>query len=184
MSWLEYQNNTMDMGPHTITKYLLENYSFKRIIDLGCGSGNDTLYLLDNGKEVIGIDAFLNEEEILKRASHKESLELINDTFENVTLPKSDCILSLYALSFCKKDYFTDLMNKIYESLYDKGLLVANIFGERDDRHLDDDIITLNKEEILTILKLYDILKWDEYEYDRDRDQSHIHYYEFIARKK
>ena len=37
------------------------------IIDLGCGSGNDTLYLIERGKKVIPCDYSKNEYIIFKR---------------------------------------------------------------------------------------------------------------------
>ena len=63
-------------------------------------------------------------------------------------------------------------------------MFVGNLFGDRDYRRNRTDINTFTKEEVLNLLKDYDIKKWKEQEYIRDSDSTHWHYFDFVVTKK
>lgn len=185
MSWTEYQESTYRTKPNYLTVYLANNLSFNTVIDLGCGSGNDTVYLLKKGKKVTAIDAYLNEDYILNRITNEtiNNLTMIKDTMENIQLPKSDVILSLFVLPFCNPSQFNEVWQKVTSSINKNGYLVSNLFGERD-HHKEFNRPTFTKDEVLDLLKDFEIIKWKEQEYTRESDNTHWHYYDFIARKK
>lgn len=185
MNWSTYQENTFRTKPNYLSVFLANKLEFKTLVDLGCGSGNDTVYMLKKGKIVTAIDGSLNEKYITSRINDEEKkrLSLIKSDFESVSIPKTDAILALFALPFCKPSEFSNLWNKLDKSLDIGGILVANLFGERD-WHLNDDRVTNHtKEEVLALLKNYEILKWKEQEYTKDIDNTHWHYYDFVAKK-
>ncbi len=185
MNWELYQENTFRTKPNYLTVFLVNKLEFKTVVDLGCGSGNDTVYMLKRGKVVTAIDGSLNESYILDRISDedKKRLTLDRSNFEEVVIPKTDVVLSLFSLPFCKPSEFNKLWNKIDNALDKDGIIVANLFGERDWHKSDKRVSTHTKEEVLALLKDYEILKWKEQEYTREIDNTHWHYYDFVAKK-
>ncbi len=185
MNWSSYQENTFRTKPNYLSVYLANNLEFNTLVDLGCGSGNDTVYMLKKGKRVTAIDGSLKEEYITSRINDDEKtrLTLVNSNFENVIIPKSDAILSLFSLPFCKPSEFNNLWSKIDKALDKGGILAANLFGERDWHMNDERVSNHTKEQVLELLRNYEIIKWKEQEYTREVDDTHWHYYDFVARK-
>lgn len=185
MDWKSYQENTFRTKPNYLTVHLINKLNFNSVVDLGCGSGNDTVYMLKKGKKVTAIDGSLNEEFIISRINEDEQKRLVLDShnFEDVLIPKTDVVLSLFSLPFCKPSEFNNLWNKINNALDKDGIIVANLFGERDWHMNDERVSNHTKDEVLDLLKDYEILKWKEQEYTRESDNTHWHYYDFIAKK-
>ena len=53
----KYYENTEDALPHPmVKKFINMNIKPKNAIDLGCGAGRDTIYLIKNGWKVLSID--------------------------------------------------------------------------------------------------------------------------------
>lgn len=92
--------------------------------------------------------------------------------------------MACFSLSFCHPSYFHSLWNEITMSLNEGGILIGNLFGDRDYRRNRIDINTFSKEEVFKLLQDYDIKKWKEQEYIRDSDSTYWHYFDFIAKKK
>ena len=44
--WTSYQNKTYNNDVCKLLVYFLKNYKIDNVIDLGCGSGNETVYML------------------------------------------------------------------------------------------------------------------------------------------
>ncbi len=100
VNWNEYQKKTYRTKPNYLAVFLANKMEFNSIIDLGCGSGNDSVYMLKKGKQVISVDESLNEEYILDRITKEEfkNLTMIKKKFEDLDLPLVDCIFSAFAL--------------------------------------------------------------------------------------
>lgn len=73
------QNRTRDLD-REVTIQTLDKYNFTHVIELGCGTGKNTLHLLEKAQSIIGLDF---SEEMLKKAKEK-----IND--ERVSFLKTD----------------------------------------------------------------------------------------------
>lgn len=80
-------------------------------IDLGCGAGSDTIYLIEHNWNVLAIDSTDVEGIIRKKISDKNQNQFCFEVqkFEDLHLPKSDLIISNNALSFCDKKYFYNM---------------------------------------------------------------------------
>ena len=48
--WSNYQNSTYGNNVSNLLINFLNNHNVSNAIDLGCGSGNDTLYLINTNK--------------------------------------------------------------------------------------------------------------------------------------
>lgn len=126
----EFYKNTKNAMPHdNIKKFIEMKVKNGTAIDLGCGVGRDTIFLIENNWNVTAIDredtrsiieANLNLEE-LKR------FKFICQNFENIKLERNDLIVSNYSISFCSKNYFYDFWTKIVNSI-NKGRIFCRKF--------------------------------------------------------
>ena len=135
-NWAKYYDKTKKDKPRNNIKKFLENIKIKptNAIDLGCGSGNDTIYLIQNNCNVLGIDKENVEEIIRERLSQDKQkyFQFEKQKFENLKIPNTDLIIANFSLSFCKKEYFTLMWQKIVESINLNGYFVGTIFGIND----------------------------------------------------
>lgn len=184
MDFKDYQERYFRTNPNYLAVYIANNLEFKTVIDLGCGSGNETVYFLKKGKEVIAVDKVINKEYFYSRIKDNKALTLVECAFEDFEFKKVDAIFATFALSFCEVDKFLELWNKLYEYLPSGGILAANLFGERDYFASDETVNVFNKDEVLNLLSKYDVIKFKEQEYDQDATVKHRHYYDFVAIKK
>jgi len=69
--WAEYydsnENKTRDLDK-TSTIEILSNYNFETVLELGCGTGKNTLWLLTQAKKIIALDF---SQKMLNRAKKK-----------------------------------------------------------------------------------------------------------------
>lgn len=116
----KYYENTENALPHLMVKKFIDmNNNPKYAIDLGCGAGRDTIYLIKNGWKVLAIDKE-NTEEII--ASKLDCEELKNfdfkcQEFENIELEKNNLLVANFSIPFCNKKYFNEFWNKISDSI-------------------------------------------------------------------
>ena len=61
------QNKTRDLDQR-VTKEVLSKYSFQSVVELGCGTGKNTLWLLEQSEQIIGLDF---SQEMLNKAKAK-----------------------------------------------------------------------------------------------------------------
>ena len=85
-NWTSYQNRTYNNDVCKLLIYFLKNYKINNAIDLGCGSGNETVYMIKNGVKVEAIDRQLNKEFILNRLNdkEKEKISFLEQEFESI----------------------------------------------------------------------------------------------------
>ena len=67
------ENRTRDLDK-TATIETLKNYDFESVLELGCGTGKNTKWLLEKAKQIIGLDF---SQEMLKKAKEKISDESV-----------------------------------------------------------------------------------------------------------
>ena len=70
--WTNYQIKTCGDAVCSLLIEFLDNHKIDNAIDLGCGSGNETVYMIKNGIKVLAIDRQLNQDFILNRLSKDE----------------------------------------------------------------------------------------------------------------
>ena len=183
--WKDYQNKTYNNEVCKLLVYFLKKYKINNAIDLGCGSGNETVYMLKKGIRVTAIDRQLNRNFILDRLSEeeKENVKFLEQEFESINFEKTDAIMSFFSIPFCNPDKFQELWDKIYDSLNDNGYFVGQLFGDRDGWKDNEQINTFTIEEVKKYLEKYKILKLDEIEFIRESDNKKWHFYNIIAKK-
>ncbi len=127
----KFYENTKNAMPHdNIKKFVEMKTKTGKAIDLGCGAGRDTIFLIKNNWNVTAIDredtqniieANLNTEDLKK-------FKFMFQNFENINLYKSDLIVSNFSIPFCSKNYFNDFWNKIVNSINNGRILCWKFF--------------------------------------------------------
>ena len=173
-NWTNYQAKTYGNNICNLLIEFLNEYKVNNAIDLGCGSGNETVYMIKKGINVLAIDRQLNKDFILNRLSENERklISFEECSFEKVKLPKAELLVAFFSIPFCKPRNFDNLWDKIYNSIEDNGYFVGQLFGDRDSWNDVDTINTFSMEEIKLYLKKYKIIKFEEVEYIREIDNK------------
>lgn len=184
--WTNYQTKTYGDNVCNLLIEFLDKYKVDNAIDLGCGSGNETVYMIKNGIKVLAIDRQLNQNFILSRLSddEKKLISFKESSFEDIELPKTQMLTAFFSIPFCNPDNFDELWNKIYNSIEDNGYFVGQLFGDRDAWNVVDSINTFPIDKVKEYLKKYKIIKLEEVEFVRESDNKKWHYYDIIAQKK
>ncbi len=130
----KYYENTEDALPHPMVKKFIDmNMKPKNAIDLGCGAGRDTIYLIKNGWEVLSIDRE-DTKEIISSRLNKEEIKKFRfncQNFEDIELEKNNLLVANFSIPFCNKDYFNEFWNKINDSILKERILCWKLFWNK-----------------------------------------------------
>jgi len=127
----KYYDNTQIEIPHkNIKKFIDMKINPQDAIELGCGAGRDTLYLIKNNWNVLAIDRENTQEIITKRLNDEElkRFKFIMQNFESVELGKCNLIVANFSLPFCNKNKFNELWNKIENSISSNRIFCWEFF--------------------------------------------------------
>lgn len=126
--WDEYHKVTNNIPPRKNIVSFVNNHKglSGNAIDIGCGAGNDTIYLIQNNWNVLAIDGIDVANSIIEKLNDKERSKFTFQVqkFEELKLPNCDLIVSNNALSFCNKEYFYIMWKKICNSIKSNGFFV------------------------------------------------------------
>ena len=188
----KYYDNTESDMPKNNVKYFVEKIQCKpsNAIELGCGAGNDTVYLIKNGWNVIAIDRENVENRITKRLNKKQlkKFEFQRQNFENIELQQNNLIVANYCLPFCDRNCFEQLWRKISDSIITEGYFIGNFFGENDSwKETKKEMAFLTEKQVKKLFKEFEIIKFKEIEKDGLTGMGkvkHWHIFNVIAKKK
>jgi tellurite methyltransferase len=161
-------------------------------VDLGCGTGRDTVELLRRGWRVLAIDA---EAEAIHRLLRRGDLDSDSAVrlatrvarFENAGWPEADLINSSYALPFCPPHQFGAVWHRVVASLRPGGRFSAQLFGDRDGWATQPDMSFQTREDAEELLRGLEVEHFDEVEEDGQTavgDPKHWHLFQVVARKR
>lgn len=187
----KYYEATESDRPRKNIKYCIECIKLKptNAIDLGCGQGNDTWYLIKNGWNVVGIDREDVEERIRNRLSKKEQLlfHFSLQEFENLKLSKTNLVIANFSLSFCNHKKWKDTWKTIEEAIVKEGYFVGTFLGDRDSwARTRTEMTFFSKEEAEALFQNFKIIVFDEMETDKPTAlgrEKHWHFFSIIAQK-
>lgn len=129
-----YYKNTENELPHdNIKQFIKMELQTGNAIELGCGAGRDTIYLIKNNWNVLAIDRENTEERISKKLDKKELLKFRfqRQDFEDIILEKNNLIVANFSLPFCKKDNFNELWSKITNSILPNRIFCGEFFWNK-----------------------------------------------------
>lgn len=189
----EYYKKTENSKPNFLIKKLINNVEIKQknAVDLGCGAGRDTLYLIKNGFKVLAIDKE-DTSKIISKKLNSEELKRFKfkcQAFEDVEIKENNLLVANFSIPFCNKNYFKSFWNKIGNSILENGYFVGNFLGVNDSwTKTKKDMVFLTKEEVLDLFKNnFEIIFFKEVEKDEKTVlgvMKHWHIYNVIAKKK
>ena len=99
-----------------------------KILDLGCGTGNETLYLSGLGYNVTGVDF---SDEMLAIAKAKDPITTyINQDLDNLKFPENsfDHAIAVGALHYLPKTNVPKCLGNIYKILRPEGLIFVKVW--------------------------------------------------------
>jgi SAM-dependent methyltransferase len=105
-------------------------------IDLGFGSGTDTIELLRRGWRVLAVDQEEAAARFLEKrlpARNRASVTTLVAPLEGLELPSCDLIYASYSLPFCSPAAFPVLWASIRAALVPGGHFAGQLFGDRDE---------------------------------------------------
>lgn len=188
--WENYHNITENKPPRKNIVHFISNYNITgNAIDLGCGSGSDTIFLIKNNWNVLSIDSSDVEERIRSKLTYNEQEKLRFEVqkFEKLKLSKCDLLIANNSLPFCDKNYFQQMWAEICLNIKDNGYFVGNFFGINDEWNTKNDKRTfLSKEEVIKLFSGFEIIEMQEIEKDKptaEGKMKHWHTFEIIAQK-
>lgn len=161
----EYFNSTLNVDmTNTYKPFLKLVPKDGKILDLGCGSGRDSMNFMKLGYEVTAVDG---AKELAKKASVLLGKEVILSTFEELELKeKFHGIWACASLLHIKREDLKTVLNNLYNNLDDNGVFYMSFkYGEKeyvDDKNryfncfTDESIISfINENTKYNILGLY-----------------------------
>jgi len=137
-NWPEFQKRTLDEQPRKMLKKALEFFGeFAGFaVDLGCGSGLDTIALVEHGWSVYAVDStpdgFKNI--MAKLPQDKQSkVTCVESSFEDIVIPEADLVYSSFSIPFCKPEAFDAFWGRIVDAIRPGGRFSGNLFGVKDE---------------------------------------------------
>lgn len=124
-----------------LDRFATERTGFRGFaIDLGCGSGRDTVEILRRGWHVLGIDSHPAALEALRAraasmpgdANQHLETRLAGFGDPGLALPDADLINSSFALPGCPPDRFPVLWRRIVAALRPGARFSGQLYGDRD----------------------------------------------------
>jgi SAM-dependent methyltransferase len=189
-NWEAYYQRREGQPPRATLLKALQRFSMPgTAVDLGCGSGLDTLALLRQGWRVLASDseaqALLWLDKIVPNEV-RDRLEVRQAMFETIDLPACDLVNASVSLPFCAPEQFDGLWGKIVTALGQNGRFAGHFFGDRDSWSDNPHMTFHTAAQVQTLLAAFTIEWLDEQEYEEKRpngEWKHWHLFEVVARK-
>lgn len=184
-----YDNTKNAKANYTVRKFIELNVEPGNAVDIGCGAGRDTVCLIKKGWNVLAIDIENVESLITSKLSEKElkQFKFLRQKFEYIELEKNNLIVANFSLSFCNKNNFKKLWDKINDSMLKEGYFVGNFFGVNDEwKKTKVEMTFLTKLQVIELFKGFKIIEFKEVEKDDFTglcNMKHWHIFNVIAKK-
>lgn len=158
-------------------------------IDLGSGSGRDTVEILRRGWPVLAIDA--SEDAIDKLRNRKDlpekaKIETQLSRYEDMELPSADLVNAGFSLPLCPKVAFPKVWSKVLGALRHSGRFSGQLYGEKDSWAGDPSLTHLTRGEIIDLLEDFSVEYFSEEEEDSVTPRGvmkHWHIFHIVAQK-
>ena len=155
-------------------------------LDLGCGAGRDTRYLLAHDFTVTAVDTEAASLAALA-ALPRERLHLVQSSFEDFVFTSYDLINAHFALPFTQKAQFSAVFARLKAALKPGGIFVGQFFGVNDTWNTPETTMTfLTHEQALAQLADLELVEFEEEDQDgmtARGEAKHWHVYHIIARQ-
>lgn len=171
--------------------YIIKDLKFlpKIALDIGCGAGRDSIFLIDKNIKVESIDKSKPEVQILKnKVKHNPNIKIYTKRIQDFNFKKYDLINAQWSLPFLPRNDFELILAKIYKSLNQGGFFAGQFFGVNDEWNTpkNANMTFITKKEAKAFLKQYEEIQFNEtkeYGFDRENNPKFWHFFEFVVRK-
>ncbi len=188
--WDSYYKKLADKPPRPLLVRALsygEDFQYKDALDIGAGTLNDSVHLLEEGWNVTAIDSSKEFLEYANAISHTK-FKAINVPIEKYEFDKTfNLVNAQFVLPFINKTIFKDVFPKIVSLLDTGGIFCGQFFGMKDEWNTTSTQMTfLTEEEIRLFLNGFKVISLKEVEEDKETaagNMKHWHVYHFIAIK-
>ncbi len=158
-----------------------------RAIDLGCGSGIDTLAMLRRGWHVLAIDA---EREAIDRLEARVPTDLTGlletrvSRMEDAELPATDLVHASFSLFFCDPARFPEVWRWIADAVAGGGRFVGELLGDRDTWAPEDDISAFTEPQARALFDGWTVERFEveDEEGEACSGPKHWHVFHVVAR--
>lgn len=186
--WEDFYTRTKDRPPWPL---LLEAVSLlsqrKDALDLGCGAGRDTRYLLEQGFQVTAVDNDPHAIVVMGELS-QDRLRVVQSSFETFDFETYDLVNAHFALPFLPVEHFHLVFARIKQALGTGGLFVGQFFGVNDEWNTPGNQMTfLTREQAEAELEGLRVIEFREEDTDShvaDGTPKHWHVFHIIAQKE
>jgi SAM-dependent methyltransferase len=186
--WSRYYDAAGDEPRETLLAALKRFTEPGLAIDLGCGTGRDTVELLRRGWHVVAIDS---EEEAIRRLRAKTGDDARLKTqvarYDDAALPSCDLVNASWSLPFCPPDVFGVVWERIVSAFCPGGRFCGQLFGDRDEWTTEDDMTFHTRAEAEELLSDFELEWFNEVEEDGKTalgQAKHWHVFNLVARKR
>ena len=188
----DFLERTKDQQPSTWLSLVVEAMDGRsgNALDLGCGAGRDTRFLLEKGFRVTAVD---KEGEVKKYlcALPQEHLRVVVSRFEDFDFPENqyDLINASFSLPFTHREKFDEVFQRMEKSLRIGGVFVGQLFGVNDDWNKSQTTKTTfhTEEQARQLFRDWNVRKFIEKETDgvlANGLPKYSHVFHIIARRK
>ncbi|QXR06813.1 class I SAM-dependent methyltransferase [Acinetobacter lwoffii] len=146
-----------------------------KILDIGCGTGRDTLAFKNKGYHVDAIDY---SEELVKKATELTGIQVHHASFYDLAdSDKYDGVWACASLLHCERDKLLDVLHRIHRALRCTGICYMSFKYGTTDRVKDGRAFTdLDEEQAQVLLDQLDgvavIKQWITVDKRPDRDEQ------------
>ena len=186
--WSRYFAATADKPVHQIFESL-EAFlpASGTAIDLGCGAGRHTIWLLEHGMQVVAVDVAQEAIDYVRQKLPPDPpVETICSSFQDLELDTYDVAVAIYTLFFLNPQEFSEFWPRVVQSIRPSGLFAGQFLGVNDT--WNDRGYTLHDRG--QVEQLFDggfkVLLLQEEDQDGETalgEQKHWHVFHVIARK-
>ena len=184
METIDYYNNqaeqfiaaTLSVDMETLYQPFLENLpNNAHILDLGCGSGRDTLAFIKKGYNVNAIDY---SEALVNKASELTGINIRHQSFYELDdIDQYDGVWACASLLHCDRNRLPEVLKRILNALRRGGVCYMSFKYGNTDREKDGRAFTdLDEEQARELLDQLDgvaVLKqWKTVDKRHDRDEQ------------
>ncbi|OGO58078.1 MAG: hypothetical protein A2V85_13070 [Chloroflexi bacterium RBG_16_72_14] len=188
VDWAAYYRYTAGRAPRALFDRALAAWAVTgrepgRAVEVGFGDGTETA-----GWRVLAIDAQQAAADALVArvpAADRPRLEIAVASAETVDLPAADLVYSGFSLPYLGPERLAVLWARVAAALAPGGLIVVNLFGDRDDHAGEPDLAFLDRVAVERLLDGLEIVDLDEHEEDAGsfRGPKHWHLFDIVARR-
>lgn len=155
--------------------FLAELPEGARILDVGCGSGRDTLAFKNKGYQVDAIDY---SEELVKKATQLTGIPVRLQSFYEIDADQAyDGIWACASLLHCERSRLTEVLEKMVQALKPNGVIYMSFKYGDSDRDQDGRQFTdLDENQAEALLEQFDnvqhIQQWVTLDQRPDRQEK------------